>query len=188
MILARADVVVKSALIPTAKPSTALPDFERIQDLQSIVAAIEAWLTLYHDVPTAEFPGLPTSAMAQLGHCVMLLFKLGTLREPGWDTDALRRRVDCLDVLENAARKMEGLQTGLHRGGGEEVEGRVLRKGPVLLRALREVLAVELARAGCGGGVEDKGGEADPYESLVPTDGMGFAMEPWFEEMLAASF
>lgn len=188
--LARAEVVVKSAHLHTSSHQTTstLPDFERLQNLGFIVTAIQSWLHLWNDIQPSELTGLTTSALGQLGHCVMLLFKLTTLHEPGWDTEDLKRRVNCLDVLEDAARKMEGLTTGKGAGGEGGDGGPVVTKGPALLRALKDVLAGELAKAGTHAGVGSVRGEAAMCEPFLSSDVLtDFAMEPWVDEMLATS-
>lgn len=72
----------------------------RIQDLDSILQAAEKWLDAAIRLSLYEWSAINVDSFNQFTHCLVVLFKLSTLDEPGWDVAEVRRRADVFEILD----------------------------------------------------------------------------------------
>ncbi|KAL6815337.1 hypothetical protein GGI42DRAFT_338665 [Trichoderma sp. SZMC 28013] len=79
----------------------------RVQDLESALAVIEHLLAVFDDLPILDWVGISVDYVTQLTHCLVVLFKLNTLKEPGWDLLETRKRADVIQILDQYAEKVE---------------------------------------------------------------------------------
>jgi hypothetical protein len=118
--------------------STGLPDLQRLAGLESLLTAIERWFEVFHATPNALWIGTPFGTFTQYGHCTILLFKLSTLDEPGWDKNDVKKRADLLEILERLAARLSTIPQEFNLV--DTVEGSdsgLFFKGPKLIRGMR---------------------------------------------------
>jgi hypothetical protein len=124
---------------------TGLPDLQRLAGLDSLLTAIERWFEVFHATPNCEWIGTPFGTFTQYGHCTILLFKLTTLDEQGWDTNDVKKRANLLEILERLATRLETIpnEFGLVDTAENEEPG-LFFKGPRLIRGMKASFATEL--------------------------------------------
>jgi hypothetical protein len=113
--------------------------------LESLLTAIERWFEVFHATPNALWIGTHFGTFTQYGHCTILLFKLSTLDEPGWDKNDVKKRADLLEILERLATRLDTIPQEFNLV--DTVEGAdtgLFFKGPKLIRGMRASFAAEL--------------------------------------------
>jgi hypothetical protein len=113
--------------------------------LDSILTAIEQWIKLFFEIPLMEFVGCPFAILSQFTHCMILLFKLMSLDEPGWDHMEIRKRADLFEIIEHLAQRLESIPTlfGLVSTDEPEEKG-IFFKASRILRALKVTFSAEI--------------------------------------------
>jgi hypothetical protein len=86
--------------------SAFLPGYERIGSLWRSVESVKAWLDAFYKLPAAQCLGLPFHFWSQLIRCTTILKYLTTLDDPAWDCQAVRQKVDIMEVLEWMSKKL----------------------------------------------------------------------------------
>jgi hypothetical protein len=143
------EVVVKEALLkrPKVRDHTGLSDLQRLEGLDSILTAIERWIEIFFDVPLIDWIGTTYAILAQFSHCIILLFKLISLEEPGWDRADVMKRANLLDILERLAQRLDSIPPllGLVDSHDPEETG-IFFKSSRLIRVLKTTFSAELAQ------------------------------------------
>ena len=128
----------------------------RLDDLHLMLSTIYKWVESRYSVPIPHWIGVPFSLCAQHSHCMILLLKLSTLDEKGWDTAEVRRRVDVLEKLETLAKGFEQVpKTFGLKNDCKNNEG-LWFGAPFKLRMMKEgfrkeILSFDKAKFGVGG-------------------------------------
>lgn len=141
------DIIIHETILhkPHSPSQQSLPDLQRLALLDSLLIAIERWFDVFLAVPNSQWIGTPFGSFSQYGHCAILLFKLTTLDEPGWDKEDVKRRADLLEILERLASRLETVPQDLKLVDSPEGSGSGLFfKGPKLIRGMRASFAAEL--------------------------------------------
>lgn len=144
------DIIIQETILhkPRFPNQTGLPDLQRLAGLDSLLTAIERFFAAFHATPNSEWIGTPFGTFTHYGHCTILLFKLTTLEEPGWDTNDVKKRADLLEILERLAARLDTIpeEIGLVNTPENEEPG-LFFKGPRLIRGMRASFAAELNSA-----------------------------------------
>jgi hypothetical protein len=140
-------------------------------------------------VPLVDWIGTTFSIFAQFSHCIILLFKLTTLEEPGWDTNEVKKRADLLNILEGLAQRLDSIPRllGLVDAVGTGESG-LFFKSSRLIRGIRASFLAEMAPTPLQTDVQPNGNPDTAEfigESLVPDDiAMHLADDPWLTDIL----
>ncbi|KAK3332377.1 hypothetical protein B0T19DRAFT_415483 [Cercophora scortea] len=141
------ELTIQETLFTKARlpDQTGLSQFRRIQDLDAIMRSVESWLTVMESMPMLDWPGVNVDVFAQFTHSLVVLFKLTTIDEPGWDTAEVRRRADVFTILDRLCDIIERIPATL---GTVEAEGTsrmgLFAKTPHVLRAIKALFAAEM--------------------------------------------
>lgn len=132
---------------------------------------------------------------AQFTHSLVVLLRLTTLEEPGWDRDEVRRRVDVFAILDRACGRVDRIpgELGLLDSADGTRNG-LFFKTNYLFRAIKQlflrhakekVTEVEQTVSTAGKGVES-GFEAQAFQASTTEDGliMDLSNEPWLADLL----
>lgn len=183
-----AEITVKEALFnrPRAHDQTGLSNIQRLEGLESILTAIERWLEIIYEIPLPDWIGITFSIFTQFGHCLMLLFKLGTLDEPGWDTGEVMRRANLLDILEFFAQRLDDIPRILGMTDTTNVgESGIFFKSSRLLRGIRAVFASKMALNSQSGEISSLA-EFDDGLSLPGDIAMELLEDPWIPDLFSS--
>lgn len=97
-------------VIPGSTGSTVnsghVPGFERLQCQWRSIDAIKSWLDLFYAFPPSKCVGLPFHFWSQLVRCIVILKHLTTLEDMAWDCEAVRNRINLMEVLDWMAEKV----------------------------------------------------------------------------------
>jgi hypothetical protein len=105
--------------ISKTPPSVSSPGFQRLEPLYACLNSIKSWFDIFFEFPLSAYIGISFPFFAQLGHCVVALYRLSTLEDPGWDKDLLRQTADLLQILDRIIdniRRVKDLDSEHHKG------------------------------------------------------------------------
>ncbi|KAI1327773.1 hypothetical protein F5Y16DRAFT_370892 [Xylariaceae sp. FL0255] len=74
--------------------------FQRIQDLDTALSLAEQWIDTWIGMSVSELMGTTVDVFTHFLHSLVVLFKLTTLDEPGWDVEAVKRRADIFEIID----------------------------------------------------------------------------------------
>ncbi|KAH9906340.1 hypothetical protein F4778DRAFT_801578 [Xylariomycetidae sp. FL2044] len=83
------------------------PQMRRISELESVLACVQGYFTAFNDRPIDVWFGIDVECLSRLTGCLVVLFRLGTLDEPGWDVDEVRKQVDVFAILDRICQNIE---------------------------------------------------------------------------------
>jgi hypothetical protein len=112
------------------------------------LTSIERWLAVLFDVSVMDWIGLTFGFFNQFTHCIMLLFKLTTLDEIGWDLAEVKKRANLTDILERVAERAESTPRllGIVDNVGSR-ESAFLFKSTQLIQAIKGTLMSQMTPA-----------------------------------------
>lgn len=144
-------------------------------------------------MPLIDWIGTTFSIFAQFSHCIILLFKLTTLDEPGWDTGEARKRADLLDILERLAQRLDSIPRLLELVDAVDTgESGLFFKSSRLIRGMKASFLAEMALTPLQTDVQLNGNPNTAEfigESSVPDDiVMHFADDPLLTDILVSSW
>lgn len=183
---------------PQPNDRTGASHFRRIQDLQSILESVERWLNLFLEMPSIYWAGVSVDTFAQFTHSLVVLLRLTTLEEPGWDRDDVRRRVDVFAILDRACERVDQIpgELGLVDSADGQRSG-LFFKTNYLFRAIKQLFlrhakehAIEseqsVSIAGNKGVEPEVEVQAQELKSSTTEDGliMDLSNEPWLADLL----
>lgn len=155
------DIIITEAVInkPTTAPSTSFsippapvpnpgtnptePNLAHLTTLSNLLHTIQQYFILFHRANFAEWTGQTFAIYSQFSHCILLLYKLSTLKTPGWDTAYVRRTVNILEILDQLVYRLEMLPSYLGIKDGEE-NSMLYKKGAAMIRGMKNSFAKDL--------------------------------------------
>ncbi|KAL7914420.1 hypothetical protein GGI35DRAFT_440133 [Trichoderma velutinum] len=160
----------------------------RVQDLESALAVIEHLLAVFDDLPILDWVGISVDYVTQLTHCLVVLFKLNTLKEPGWDLFETRKRADVIQILDQYSEKAERASEIIGIMGNEGPNWGLFNKGPHFFKTIRMLMWTEMATNMTYLNVEEDIAEELPgltADNIVPDDlVMSLAQESWLSNLI----
>ncbi|QDS72293.1 hypothetical protein FKW77_006920 [Venturia effusa] len=141
------DIIIHETILhkPRTHTPTSLPDLKRLALLDSLLGAIERWFDVFHAVPNSQWIGTPFGSFTQYGHCAILLFKLTTLDEPGWEKEEVVKRANLLDILDRLASRLDTIPQEMQLVDTPEgSDSGLFFKAAKLIRGMRASFAAEL--------------------------------------------
>lgn len=136
-----------------------------------------------YETPPADWIGITFSVLIQFGHCLMLLFKLGSIDEPGWDTSEVTRRANLLDIIEFFAQRLDdvpkllGMVDAISAG-----DSGLFFKAPKLLRGIKSLFASKMQ---ADGQIPDSAG-FDGGFPLAFDIALELAGDPWIPDLFSS--
>ena len=175
---------------------TGLSEYRRLQNLEAILLAVERWVAVFSEMPAADWVGFTVDTFAQFTHCLVVLFKLTKLEDPGWDVGEVRRRADVFNIMDRACEMIDHVPTALGIVDTDGPRKGLFSKTGYLLRATRALFSMEMGPKALSGGLQsppttDNSGDCSsefPSEGSIPDDFiLGLADEPWLSDILWVS-
>ena len=189
-----AELTVRETLLHHPPITSNPPDqIQRLQDLDAILTAIERHVSIGLGMRPADWYGMDVEMFAQFTHCLVVLFKLTSLSEPGWDVEQVKKRADLFSIIDHFAGAVEAVvkEVGLIDAPGPR-RG-VFFQAPQLLMAIKALFMIEMGQEDAlPMSVEVPAlQEGDHDESLVMplTDEFLWALadEPWLSDMFGGA-
>ncbi|KAI1432279.1 hypothetical protein GGR50DRAFT_620706 [Xylaria sp. CBS 124048] len=132
-----------TVVVSSAEHNTA--HLRRLKTLEAALATSETWMTSFDEMPLSAWLGITVDVFAQFTQCLVVLFKLATLREKDWDTEDVKRRMDVLEVLDKAVETVGRVPRAQGIVDAQQGERRGLFfKTSALLKAVRGLFLVEM--------------------------------------------
>ncbi|KAF7559750.1 hypothetical protein G7046_g4416 [Stylonectria norvegica] len=189
--LGNADLMIKKFLIakPKVQGDSGLANFQRLQNLDSVLSSAEAWLAIFFDMNLSELVGMDVEFFAQFLHCLVVLFKLVTLDEPGWDVQEVKRRADVLEILHRSSEIVDEVPMAMGLVDCPGPRRGLFFKASHLLRAIKALLAAEMQVDHLQGDLKQPGEISSSNElstsDFVLTDDFlqALAAEPWLSDI-----
>ncbi|KAH8655793.1 hypothetical protein BX600DRAFT_440281 [Xylariales sp. PMI_506] len=73
--------------------------FERVQWFWKSLDQINSWLDIYFALPFSSYMGVSLLYVGQISRCLGVLLRLSTYEDPAWDREAVRGKVDIVEIL-----------------------------------------------------------------------------------------
>ncbi|OTA88096.1 hypothetical protein M434DRAFT_80645 [Hypoxylon sp. CO27-5] len=138
------ELKIRESLLGRQSPpdQAGVSQFQRLQDLESVLSTVERWLAAYSEMPLGDWIGISVDIFTQFMQYFVVLFKLSILDEPGWDLQEVRRRADIFEILDRACENIDRVPviTGMIDAEGPR-SGRFFKMNCIL----RDVKALFLA-------------------------------------------
>jgi hypothetical protein len=122
---------------------------ERLECLQRYLDSLDDWFRIFFSMPSAAYLELPVVVFwHQLARSTKSLFELTALNDPGWDQDAVRRRLDFLDIMEKIASSLDSLQELIISNDGVEEDS--VKKAARQVRVTKGICEDEIRASQAG--------------------------------------
>ncbi|KAH8892008.1 hypothetical protein GQ53DRAFT_794145 [Thozetella sp. PMI_491] len=169
---------------PAASYGGSMPGFERVECLWSSLQAAKAFTDVFTSLPPDTCIGLPFLSWAQYAACIVILYRLSTLEDPGWDCRAVRQTVDLLAVLSAMADRLELTSREAGEGAADDIFAQISGMTHMFRMWASVRLAPEEPSALVETGAAAGSGEwlAD-QEHLMPD----FGNDRWLEELFTGA-
>ena len=158
------------------------PNLDRIRNLGAAVEAVAAFRDFWVKLAASDYMAMSFECFSYLSFAMAALYGLSTLRdEPGWDRDAVRSRVNVLDMVEHLVRTMGNVPCAVGMVLDGQTTDMYARFASILMR-VREDWAAEMGAGGAD--VGGFGGHAPPTADAAaaaptapfPTEGLDLDM------------
>ncbi|KAM5360885.1 hypothetical protein ACJZ2D_013452 [Fusarium nematophilum] len=182
--LSNTDLTITKLLI--GKPQTTPTNIQRIQHLESVLTTAEAWLALFMDMPLSDMVGLSVDLFTQYLTCMVVLFKLVTVNEPGWDVEEVRKRADVLELLDRSCDIVKDVPAALGLVDAPGPRRGLFFKMAGLLTAIKTLMISEMKEK-CPSQWD---ATADPVDNVEFSEGFleSLAEEPWMADIFEGSW
>ncbi|KAI8630245.1 hypothetical protein F5Y19DRAFT_429452 [Xylariaceae sp. FL1651] len=193
-----AELLIRDFILrrPSKRDDTGHLHLQRLQDLNSTLTLAERWIEIFFGMPTADWIGQTVDVFTQFLHCLVVLFKLITLNEPGWDVAEVRRRADIFKILDHACDTVDRVTTELGMVDADGPRHGLFFKSNYLFRTIKALLLAEMEQ------------DRRPGPALYPLDNvysdfnavfsdpnwvpedfmMSVANEPWMSDIFMSSW
>ncbi|KAF5012752.1 hypothetical protein FDECE_1172 [Fusarium decemcellulare] len=140
------ELMIKKSLIRNPNTISVAIDqsFQRLQNLESVLSSAERWMALLLDLSLSEIAGMDVDLCTRFLHCLVLLFKLVSHDEPGWDTAEVQKRVDVMSVLDRSCEIVSEIPLALGIVDAPGPRRGLLFRTAGLLRALKTLFLAEM--------------------------------------------
>ncbi|KAI1451221.1 hypothetical protein F4805DRAFT_452224 [Annulohypoxylon moriforme] len=129
---------------PRSLDQTGLSQLQRVQDLESVLNAIERWYAVYLEMPLGDWIGFPADIFTQFMQFLVVNFRLTILDEPGWDAQEVRRRVDVFESLDQACESVNRIPTIAGMVDADGPRRGLFFKMTALLRGVKALFLAEM--------------------------------------------
>jgi hypothetical protein len=160
------------------------------------LAAVESWLLVFSVIPVTDWFGINVDLFTQFTHCLVVLFKLGTLDEPGWDLEAVKHRADLFGILDRSCEIVDSIPAAVGMVDADGPRKGLLFKTADLFRAIKALFLAEMPPNLVGGtydsqsggsngnGATDFAGEASVTDDFI----LSLADEPWLSDIMWTTY
>ncbi|KAK3360511.1 hypothetical protein B0T25DRAFT_629588 [Lasiosphaeria hispida] len=88
---------------------SALPDTSRLTSLASCLRIARTWFDIFLAIPLSSYPSFGFCIMSHLSRIMLSLYRLSSHDELDWDKQAIRDKIDVIDILEALVVRFEGV-------------------------------------------------------------------------------
>lgn len=200
MYLKHVELTIRKSLVmhqePRAQDHAGAGSSQRLRNLENALRSTEEWLALHTDMPLGDWVGLSVDVFAQFLHCLVVLFKLSTIDEPGWNQEEVKRRTDVFEVLDRGCAILIAIPGALGLTDCSGPRSGLFFKAPQLLRAIKLLFQTEMQVTASqstdaqemdftfGGDVTMSGDGFDVSEEFLQS----LSAEPWLSDLFGPSW
>ncbi|KAI2783131.1 hypothetical protein F4815DRAFT_459998 [Daldinia loculata] len=141
-----AEIKIRETVLyrPRIIDQTGASQFQRLQDLDIVLSIAERWISILNALPYCEWHGITADLFTQFTQYLVVLFRLQTLDEPGWDQDEVRRRADVFGIIDQACIDVDHVPVSLGMVDAEGPRSGFFFKMSRLLREVRALFLAEM--------------------------------------------
>ncbi|KAJ6440730.1 Ca2+-modulated nonselective cation channel polycystin protein [Purpureocillium lavendulum] len=194
--LSHAELTVREGLIGRNQVNArdSLSHFSRLQDLELLMDCAEKWLGLFTQMPLNDWVGINVDVFAQFTHTLVIVFKLNTLSETGWDLDEYRRRANVLQILDRTCETIDSVPSATGMVDADGPRSGLFFKTTYLLRAIKALFVTEMGPLASAGREKPQSTDGrdgpldDDSVSILDDFLMNLENEPWISDILGPSW
>ncbi len=138
--------------VAITKPKTvlngAMSDMQRYEAMEACLGAVNEWFDRHFSIPSYVYIGMTFSYWWGMAHCLLTLYRLTILDDPGWDRRAVRNRMDLLAILDRLKAGFDEVAVQRRRDAGATVDEDLFHKFSKMAISMKHSWAPELAAAG----------------------------------------
>ncbi|KAI2791893.1 hypothetical protein POX_c04773 [Penicillium oxalicum] len=140
---------------------------QRLDHLYACLRVVKQFFDLFFTIPPAGYTSLALPYIAQVSHCLVILFRLSTLDYPGWDKSTVKNTADILCIAEQISTRMAqvGDAIGMRSEGAY---GDPFSKWGMMMQKLRSEWAIRLPD--CSEVVVDRSSAESSFPSIEMGD------------------
>lgn len=171
--------------------ASGLSSIQRIRDLDTVLTCIERWQAVSIEMAPGDWIGISVDGFTQFTHCLVVLFKLTMLEEPGWDVDEVRKRADVFGILDHTCEVVHRVPAAVGMVDADGPRNGLFFKVTYFLRAIKALFLSELPPTiqvdSSRGNSSDP---ADPMADVAISDDfiLNLADEPWFSDIMGSTW
>ncbi|KAI1251471.1 hypothetical protein MGN70_006039 [Eutypa lata] len=171
--------------------ASGLSSIQRIRDLDTVLACVERWQAVSIEMAPGDWIGISVDGFTQFTHCLVVLFKLTMLEEPGWDVDEVRKRADVFGILDHTCEVVHRVPAAVGMVDADGPRNGLFFKVTYFLRAIKALFLSELPPTiqvdSSRGNSSDP---ADPMADVAISDDfiLNLADEPWFSDIMGSTW
>ncbi|KAK3903975.1 transcriptional regulator WAR1 [Staphylotrichum tortipilum] len=126
----------------------AMSDMQRYEAMEACLGAVSDWFDRHFSIPSYVYIGMTFSYWWGMAHCLLTLYRLSILDDPGWDRRAVRNRIDLLAILDRLKAGFDEVAVQRRRDAGPTVEEDSFYKFSKMATSMKHSWAPELAAGG----------------------------------------
>ncbi|OAQ92095.1 Zn2/Cys6 DNA-binding protein [Purpureocillium lilacinum] len=174
--LSHTEITIREALAarPRTESADSLMQFRRLEDLELLMGSAERWLDAFTHMPLADWVGVNVDVFAQFTHTLVVVLRLNTVSEPGWDLQESCRRADVLEILDRACDTIDRVPPAIGMVDAKGPRSGLFFKTTYLLKAIKSLFVAEM-------------GPKDGV-SILDDFLMNLENEPWLSDILGPSW
>lgn len=130
---------------PKGPISGTMPDLQRYEAMEACLSAVKDWFDRHFSIPSFVYIGMTFSYWCHMCHCLLALYRLSVMDEPGWDRRAVRNKIDLITICEQLRLGFEDVAAQRRLDAGPTVEEDGFAKFTRMLRTMKSSWVAELA-------------------------------------------
>ena len=159
------------------------PDFHRFEYFYGCLNSIKSWFDVLFKIPPADYIGFPFPIFSQIAQCLITLFKLSMLDDPGWDRKMVQNTANVLLILDQLSHSL--LQVPSCAGlESDPIEGDVFTRTAKVSESIRQVWEAKLAVEPVGHDIAISQNVLEAVPDVAPT--MNFSDDTWMSDILVS--
>lgn len=143
---------------------------------------------MYAEMPLTDCVGVSVDNFTQFMGCLIVLFKLQVLDEPGWDVVEVKKRLDVYEVLDKFCDIIDQVGQAVGMVDADGPRSGLFFKTTYLLRAVKALFAEEMKSRAIGDEGQDVGMSMDPAGGVTEDFVMSSEDEIWLSNMFGPSW
>jgi hypothetical protein len=136
--------------------------YRRLQTLENTLNVATTFISFLTTLPLSAKVGISVDTFTQFTHCLIVIFKLTVIKEPGWNNDDVRQRADLFEIIDQACEQAENVPIAVGLVDAPGPRKGLFFKTTFLLQRIKRLFMEEMANL-TGNSVEIRDDKEQDY-------------------------